>query len=82
LQSWNELFLFFGKQIFDLPVIVSLNKQDLNNTIDTTTIRNFLKLDNFRRSEIFKTIATNGAGVMKCFQRLMQLIVPSIIIPV
>jgi GTPase SAR1 family protein len=82
LRSWNELYLFFGGKIYDLPIIISLNKQDLNNVLDPILIKNLLSLTNFRRYEIIKTIATKGVGVLKCFQNLMQLIIPSIVIPV
>ncbi|MBD3351366.1 MAG: hypothetical protein GF364_07755 [Candidatus Lokiarchaeota archaeon] len=83
IRSWNELFLYFGERIYELPVIICLNKQDLPDVVDIDVIQDGFKLRPFKKCEIIKTIAKdNGTGILESFQRLLQYIFPSITVTI
>ena len=77
LQSWNELKRFF-QDFYDLPMVVCLNKQDLEEKISEEIIREKLELEMFQKMHLFKTIATEGEGVIPSFKKMLNYIFPGI----
>ena len=70
IRSWLELSNFLGMQIKTLPIIICLNKRDLDNKLSIKEVQNSLKIpQNFK---IIETIATNGLNVLESFQILIK----------
>lgn len=80
LNSWDELKEFFGDIIYDIPIVISLNKSDLNTTekIDENSYYDYLGLKDYRMSSLNKTSALNGNGILESFQNLVQFIFPQL----
>jgi small GTP-binding protein len=79
IRSWNELTLYFGEKFMDLPIIICLNKQDLDNGVDENTINNEFGLDKYQKIQIIKTIANeNGEGVIESFNKIIDFIYPGL----
>ena len=62
-QSWGELQKFLLNDISNIPVVIALNKVDINGAIDEKTLINALKIDT-KNHPIFKTIAKDGMNIM------------------
>lgn len=62
-QSWEELQKFLLNDINNIPVVIALNKMDINGAIDEKTLINALKIDT-KNHPIFKTIAKDGINIM------------------
>ncbi len=82
LRSWMELKTLFGIEIYNIPIVISLNKYDLPeikklHETDFMTHINFLK---FKHLVIKKTSAINGEGVIDSFSQLIKFIFPQLII--
>ena len=77
IASWNELKNFFKQKLAQIPVVISLNKFDLKNTINEDVIKKKFKLDDYRPIEIIPTIATNGFGIKSTFSSIMGQIFPN-----
>jgi hypothetical protein len=80
LHSWNELKYFYAENIYKIPIIICLNKQDLQNVISISDIQEKFNLQNCEKLDILKTIAINGQGTLESFKRLLEFIFPSITI--
>ena len=80
LNSWDELKRFFGDMMYEIPIVISLNKSDLDITekIDETDYHHYLGLKDYRRSSLNKTSALNGAGILESFQNIVQFIFPQL----
>ncbi|MHA1584185.1 MAG: GTP-binding protein [Promethearchaeota archaeon] len=78
LISWQELKYYYENRIYDIPIIFSLNKQDLTDLISIDEIKNNFHLCDFRKIDFFKTIAKNGNEILEAFKKMMNLIFPSI----
>jgi small GTP-binding protein len=79
-RSWNELSLYFGEKIFDIPIIVCLNKQDLIDVLRIDEIKQEFRLSEFKKYEIMNTVAKDGTGVIESFQKLLQNLFPTLTI--
>ena len=82
LRSWNELRAMFGDQIYEMPIIISFNKSDLVNDLNSNE-NNFLYsvgLSRFRYISINKTIALEGKGILDAFNKLINFIFPQLTI--
>jgi signal recognition particle receptor subunit beta len=78
IRSWNELFLYYSEGIFQIPVIVCLNKQDLvQNSPDNLITRHF-QLDRFTNYKVLHTTAKEGKGVVNAFCNMLEFIFPAI----
>jgi len=80
LRSWNELRLYFQKRLFQIPLVISMNKRDLQNIVSKEKIIRSLEIREFDNILITETIATGGKGVLESFKKLLSLIFPSITI--
>ena len=79
-RSWKELHYYFEDNIFKIPIVLSLNKRDLPDSIDINEIINKYELKKFKNTQVIETIALSGKGVIETFKSMMSLIFPSIII--
>ena len=77
-RSWNELFLYYGNNLYQIPIIVCLNKQDLPNLVTTEQVIKHFQLEHFMKYKIVQTIAKDGIGVVYAFYNMLQFIFPSI----
>lgn len=78
-RSWQELFLYFGKRLYDLPIVIALNKQDLPDKITKQEFYDQFNVDAFKSYKIVDTIAKDQAGgVMNCFKMLLKFIFPTV----
>lgn len=78
IRSWNELKNLFGSDIFNIPIVISLNKYDLSD-IKKLNREDFLsRIDasKFKRLTLKKTAALNGAGVLDSFNQVIKFIFP------
>jgi len=79
-RSWNELKTLFGAEIYNIPIVISLNKYDLLD-IEKFGEKDFLgqiDLELFNYITINKTIAINGEGILDSFNRLIRFIFPKL----
>ena len=72
--SWNELKSYFKKQIKDLPVIISFNKQDLRKKFNSMIFINEICYEEFNNLDVEYTVALNGEGILESFEKLVRLI--------
>ncbi|MHA2161985.1 MAG: GTP-binding protein [Candidatus Thorarchaeota archaeon] len=70
LASWNELMSMIAEEERPLPVVVSLNKQDLPNAVQEDRIRLYLRLP--LSVPVFRSVAKNGLNIVEAFQVLFQ----------
>ncbi len=78
VRSWNELSLYYGENVFQIPMIICLNKQDLTSTVSDETIATNFHLDRFNNYRIVHTIAKEGKGVVNAFYNMLEFVFPSI----
>ena len=70
LASWNELISMISEQDRLLPIVVCLNKQDLEGTVGEERVRSYLNLPN--SIPVFRSIAKDGFNVLEAFQYLFE----------
>ena len=80
IRSWNELRTLFGHEFYEIPLVVSFNKYDLNNgeKLDKDLFIKFIESEKFRHISFNETIATEGIGVLDSFQQLISFIFPQL----
>lgn len=80
IRSWNELKTFLNEKIFSIPIVVALNKYDLDDQkkLREAQIISFIEFDKFSSISMRKTIATSGFGVYECFNDILNFIFPSL----
>jgi GTPase SAR1 family protein len=80
LRSWNELITLFGHDIYDIPIVLSLNKYDLDNgkKLNTSLFLEQVDIKKFKCLSIKKTIAINGKGVLDSFKQLISFLFPQL----
>ncbi len=79
-KSWYELEEYFGEFLYEIPIIIALNKYDLEDvkTIEYNTLIDFIDRDRFKNIHINKTIALTGCGILESFQMIVSLIFPQL----
>lgn len=80
LRSWTELKELFGEELYNIPIVISLNKYDLDG-IDKLKEEDFLKLikfNSFKYISIEKTMAINGTGLLDSFKNVVKFILPEL----
>lgn len=70
LASWRELMTLIEEEDAAIPIVVCLNKQDLPDSIDETTLRSHLQLPD--SIPVLESIATTGEKIMEAFQILFH----------
>lgn len=78
IRSFNELFLYYGDKLFQIPIIVCLNKQDLAQKFPHDFITQHFHLDRFNTYKIVQTTAKEGKGVVGAFYNMLEFIFPAI----
>ena len=70
-RSWKELEAYFENNLSTLiPIIICMNKQDLDDLISEYEFKKFLNFNN--KIEIVKTIATTGENVHQVFKKIFK----------
>jgi len=70
-RSWEELVKYFQNNLSTvIPIIICLNKQDLENLISIDEFKQYLNINN--NIEIIKTIATTGENVHEAFKKIFR----------
>ena len=80
LRSWCELKTLFGHEIYNIPIVISLNKYDLDYEIklDTSVLLEHIDFKKFKCLSIKKTIAINGRGVLDSFKQVISFLFPQL----
>jgi len=82
LRSWNELETLFGHEIYNIPIVISLNKYDLTqiNKLQETDFVSCIEYMKFKQLSLKKTAAIKGEGVLDSFSQLIKFIFPQLIL--
>ncbi len=80
IRSWMELKTLFGREIFNIPIVISLNKYDLHEIkkILETDFMTHINYSKFKHLALKKTSAINGEGVLDSFSQLIKFIFPQL----
>jgi len=80
IRSWNELKTMFREDLYNLPLVISLNKSDFEETQKITN-HEFIKwinLNLFKHLSVNKTVAIKGKGILDSFNRVITFIFPQL----
>jgi hypothetical protein len=72
--AWDELKTYFGKELIEMPKILSLNKQDLPEKFNPNILLKEIDFHLYRNFYTTKTIAINGEGILESFEKILGLI--------
>jgi len=80
LCSWNELISLFGDEVYNIPIVISLNKYDLDGSskLKENDFLNYIHYEMFKYISIDKTVAIIGKGVLNSFNTVIGLIIPEL----
>ncbi len=80
LRSWNELISLFGDEVYNIPIVISLNKYDLDgsNKLKENDFLNYIHYEMFKYISIDKTVAISGIGVINSFNTVIGFIIPEL----
>ncbi len=71
LRSWRELVAFFGERFErEIPVVIALNKYDLDDVVSENELRSILKSD--INTVYIKNVAVTGFNVVECFKLILK----------
>ena len=73
LRSWNELQLSLGKKLHNLPIVIALNKQDLDFKLDSFLFSKAIQTSKLKRVKVFSIIALIGENSKDLIQSLLEL---------
>ncbi|MFX0103661.1 MAG: ATP/GTP-binding protein [Candidatus Hodarchaeota archaeon] len=76
-ESWNELKKFYPDNIRKIPIVVCLNKYDLENVVSENTIKFEFKLESLDNVNTITSIATEGKGIGEAFSTVMKQLFPN-----
>ena len=80
IRSWNELKTMFREDFYNLPLVISLNKCDFEETqkmIDHEFLK-WINLNLFKHLSVNKTVAIEGKGILDSFNRVITFIFPQL----
>jgi len=75
--SWDELRGFLSDRISKMPIIISMNKYDLEEKLTNEVIVEEFKTEKYPNIQILPAIATEGKGVKEAFFAVMKQIFPN-----
>jgi hypothetical protein len=80
LDSWKELKNYFGSRLYEIPIIINLNKNDIKDKrkISPEKIKDSFKLNDFSFIKFKNTSAINGEGIISSFKSLLNYIFPEL----
>ncbi len=80
LHSWEELKTFFNGNLYKIPIVIALNKYDLNNIekIERRHLQNYIQFKKFENLYIKKTKAIIGEGILDSFNIIVNSIFPNV----
>ena len=80
IRSWKELEILFGSDIYNIPIVVSLNKDDLFDTekLDEGEFFSQIDCNRFKHLSLQKTTALSGEGVINSFNQMIKFIFPQV----
>ena len=84
VRSWNELKTMFGEDFYNLPLVISLNKYDFEET-QKMIHHEFLtriNLNRFKQLSVNKTVAIEGKGILDSFNKIITFIFPHLTLKV
>ncbi|MFX1325369.1 MAG: ADP-ribosylation factor-like protein, partial [Promethearchaeota archaeon] len=82
LRSWEELKSLFGLELYNIPIVISLNKYDLLNInkLQKTDFMSSIDFAKFKNLSLTKTAAIRGEGILDSFSQLVKFIFPQLIL--
>ena len=82
LRSWNELKTLFGLEIYNLPLVIALNKCDIeyDKRLEKTKFMEYIEFEKYKFLSIINTIAINGQGIMVSFKEIIGFLFPQLTI--
>ncbi len=82
LRSWNELKTLFGLEIYNLPLVIALNKCDIDfdKRLEKTKFMEYIEFEKYRFLSIINTSAINGKGIMDSFKEVIGFLFPQLTI--
>ncbi|MFX1411163.1 MAG: ATP/GTP-binding protein [Promethearchaeota archaeon] len=80
LRSWNELKTLFRDEIYNIPIVIALNKYDLDNIKKLTDFDfiSYINYNKFKNLSLKKTVALKGEGILDSFYQLIKFIFPQL----
>ncbi len=80
LKSWNELINYFGEKVYEIPIVIALNKYDLENVdkLNENDLINYIDFKKFKCISLYKTSASSGTGVLDSFKQIVKFIFPEL----
>lgn len=82
LRSWKELKTLFGLEIYNLPLVIALNKCDIeyDKRLKKTKFMEYIEFEKYKFLSIINTIAINGKGIMDSFKEIIGFLFPQLTI--
>ena len=82
LRSWRELKTLFGREFYNIPIVISLNKYDLDHKdkLDENDFTDQISHIKFKKLALTKTTAINGEGIVDSFNQLIKFLFPQLVI--
>jgi hypothetical protein len=80
INYWRELIRYFGSQIYQIPIVININKYDLEDKkkIGKEDLAELLNLSDFNCVQYKRTSALNGSGILSSFKNLINHIFPEL----
>ncbi len=80
LRSWNELKTLFGLEIYNLPLVIALNKCDIeyDKRLEKSKFMEYIEFEKYKFLSIINTIAINGKGIMDSFKEIIGFLFPQL----
>ncbi len=80
LRSWEELKILFGIEIYELPIVIALNKLDLvdEKKLEKNIFMEYIDSEKFKFLSIKDTSAICGRGVVDSFNKIFDYLFPEL----
>jgi GTPase SAR1 family protein len=80
MRSWNELKNMFSKDIFNISIVVALNKYELEEVekIQEEDFMSYIDIEKYQYLSFRKTSAMDGKGVLESFNKVVNFIFPQL----
>lgn len=80
LRSWKELNEMLGSEFFNIPMIIAMNKYDINDSskMSETEFKDHIDITTFKNISFQKTAAIRGYGVIESFSQMIKFIFPQL----